>query len=48
MFQRGSIERKKNFLYIVVRNNQIATSVKLLDIMHKPYGFNADLLETIN
>ena len=29
------------------RNNQIATSAILLDIMHESYGFNADLIEVI-
>ena len=43
---------KKNkqgqILCIIRRDDQIATSVTLLDIMHKPYGFSADLIETIN
>ena len=30
------------------RDNQITTSAKLLDIIHKSYGFNGDLIETIN
>ena len=29
-------------------NDQITTTAKLLDITHKSYGFNADLIETIN
>ena len=30
------------------RDDQIITNAKLLDIMHKSYGFNADLTEAIN
>ena len=30
------------------KDNQIATSVKLLDILYESYGFSGDLLETIN
>ena len=29
------------------RDDQFATSAKLLDIMYEPFGFNADLIETI-
>ena len=29
-------------------DDQIATSVKLLDITYESYGFSADLIETIN
>ena len=31
-----------------VREVKIATSAKLLDIMHKPYEFSGDLKENIN
>ena len=44
-------ERKKKngqILYIMGRDNQMAINVKLLVIMHKSYGFSADLIETIN
>ena len=30
------------------RDNQIATSAKLVDITHECYGFSGDLIETIN
>ena len=30
------------------RDDHIATSAKLLDIMYESYGFSADLIETIN
>ena len=41
--------RKNNASYTSSgRDNQIATSAKLLDIMYEPYGFSADLIETIN
>ena len=40
-------EKKKGLIqYVAGKNDQIGTSVKLLDIMHKCYGFNADLIET--
>ena len=35
--------RKKQILYIVGRDDQIATSAKLLDITHKSSGISADL-----
>ena len=41
-------KKKGQILYIVGRDDQIATSAKLLDITHKSYGVNADLIETIN
>ena len=41
-------EKKGQILFIVGRGNQIATSAKLLDITHEPYGLNADLIEAIN
>ena len=30
------------------RDNKIATSAKLRDIVYKSYGFSTDLIETIN
>ena len=39
---------KKKILYIIGRDDQITTSAKLLDIAHKSYGSNADLIEAIN
>ena len=36
-------KKKGQILYIVGRGDQIATSVKLLDIMHESYGFSGDL-----
>ena len=39
--------KKGQILCIMGRDDQIATSAKLLDIMHKSYGFSADLIETI-
>ena len=41
-------KKKGRILYIMARDDQIATNVKLLDIMHESYGFGADLIETIN
>ena len=41
-------KKKGQILYNTGRDDQITTSVKLLDIMHKSYGFNADLIEAIN
>ena len=40
-------KKKGQILYITGRDDQIATSVKLLDITNES-GFNADLIETIN
>ena len=50
MSQQGCKEEKEKeqILYIMGRDDQIATSAKLLDITHESYGFNADLLEIIN
>ena len=42
------MRRKMDILYIMARDDQIATDVKLLDIMHESYGFSADLIEAIN
>ena len=41
-------KKKGQILYMVCRNNQTGTSVKLLDIAHESYGFSTDLIETIN
>ena len=35
-------------MYIKGRDDQIATSAKLLDIMHESYEFSIDLIEAIN
>ena len=40
--------KKGQILYIAGRDDQITTSTKLLDITHKSYRFNADLIESIN
>ena len=40
--------RKGQILYITGRDDQITTSAKSLDITHKSYRFNADLIEAIN
>ena len=40
--------KKGQILYIKGRDNQTATSAKLLNITYESYGFNADLIETIN
>ena len=41
-------KKKGQILYIAGWDDQIANSAKLLDIMYKSYGFNADLIEVIN
>ena len=41
-------KKKGQILYNTGRDDQITTSVKLLDIMHKSYGFSADLIEATN
>ena len=33
---------------IFIRDDQIATSSKLLDIMHESHGLSADLVQTVN
>ena len=38
-------KRTDSVLYIVGKDDQIATIAKLLDILHKSYGFNADQIE---
>ena len=40
-------KKKGQILYITGRDDQIATSAKLLDIMHESYGFNADLIRLV-
>ena len=40
------MHRKDTFCNIEGKDNQIATSAKLLDIIHKSYGFGSDLIET--
>ena len=42
-------KKKGQILYTAAgRDNQIATSAKLLDITHESYGFNTNLIEAIN
>ena len=41
-------KKKGQILYIAGRDNQIATSAKLLVTMCESYGFSADLILTIN
>ena len=43
-------ERRKidTFCTPQVRDNQITTSAKLLDITYESYGFSGNLIETIN
>ena len=40
-------KEKRQILCIAGKGDQIATSAKLLDIMHGSYGFSADLIEAI-
>ena len=40
--------KKWHFLYSVGRDDQIATSTRLLSIKYEFYGFSGDLIETIN
>ena len=40
-------KKKGQILYITCRDDQITTSAKLLDILYKSYGYNADLIEAI-
>ena len=42
------VKKKGWILYIRGKDDQIATSTKLLDIMHKSNGISANLIETIN
>ena len=39
--------KKRQILYNGVRDAQIATSAKLLDITHESYGFSGELTETV-
>ena len=41
-------KKKGQILYIAGRDDHITTITKLLDITHKSYRFNADLIESIN
>ena len=41
-------QQKVQILYITGRDDQIATTAQLLDIMHESYEFNTDLIEAIN
>ena len=41
-------KKKGQILYIAGRDDQIAKSATLLDIIHKSYGFSTDLIDTIN
>ena len=40
--------RKRHFLYIGDRDDQIATSIRLLSVKYEFYGFSGDLTETMN
>ena len=40
-------KRRKTMLFID-RDDEIATSAKLLDITYQSYGFSSDLIEIIN
>ena len=40
--------RNDTFCTSLGRDDQIATSAKLLDIVYESYGFSDDLIETIN
>ena len=44
----NDMKKKGQILYSVGRDVQITTSAKLHDITHESYGFNADLIESIN
>ena len=48
ILRRMRRKKKGQILYIASRYNQISTSAKLLNVTHKSYGFNADLIEVIN
>ena len=49
MSERGYVEEKIwQILYIAGKDDQMATSSSLLDIMHQSDGFNANLIEPIN
>ena len=41
-------KKKRQILYVAGRDDHIATSTKLPDIMHNSYELNADLIEAIN
>ena len=40
--------KNKTFCTSTGRDDQVATSAKLLDITYESYGFSSDLIETIN
>ena len=41
------MKRKKALLYVIgVRDNPISTSINMIDINYKFYGFSGDLTET--
>ena len=44
------LEERKNYAFCTSpgRDDQIATSAKLLNIMYESYGSNGDLIEIIN
>ena len=42
------IKKYDTFFMSLVRDEQITTSAKLLDIMQEPYGFFDDVIDTIN
>ena len=48
MLQERKKEKINAFCTSLGRDNQIATSTKLLDIVYISYVFSADLIETIN
>ena len=47
MIEDAKQEKDRSCIYIVA-DDQIAISAKLLHITHEPYGFSANLIETIN
>ena len=46
--QRRTRKKDISFTSEVGRDDKITTSAKLLDIMHKPYGFSGNLMELID
>ena len=40
--------RKNDTFYTPGKDDQIAISANLLDIMYKSYGFSGDLIETVD
>ena len=39
---------KDGYCTLISRENQITTSTKLLNVIHKSYGFSGDLMKTLN